>query len=144
MIFFKWWKRSSQSSSLVVPEDCHDLMAIYHQINQRYFEGKIDIPISWFGAKTARARCKVLLGSYHLDKKCIKINRILDRPDVPHYYISFIVYHEMLHHLFPPVMTKKRRKIHHPRFKVEERRFEEYDLAMHFARCHKNLWFLLP
>jgi len=141
MFFFKWWKSKKALREPSLEGQCHNLELIYQQINHQYFEGKIDLPIAWFGERVAKARCKVRLGSYHLEKKKIKIHRLLDQPHVPHFFISFIVYHEILHHLFPPIMVNNRRKIHHPQFKKEERRFQEYELARHFAKNNKKLWF---
>ena len=37
------------------------------------------------------------MGSYSVEDRLIRIHPTLDRPDVPRYYVAWIVYHEMLH-----------------------------------------------
>lgn len=137
MKFFKWFKKKE----VISRDNHHDLIAIYQELNHQYFKGNLDIPIGWFGTWQPRARRKVLLGSYHLDKKSIKINRVLDHPHVPRYYVAFIIYHEMLHHLYPPIVDRKRRYIHHVEFKRMERRFHEYEKALDYGKNHRHLWF---
>jgi len=79
----------------------YNLDEIYTKVNQTYFEGKLNLHITWFNPKKTRYQRRIVLGSYHRDKNLVKINRILDQADIPEYYISFIVYHEMLHHVAP-------------------------------------------
>ena len=74
----------------------YNLDEIYAKVNQTYFEGKLDLHITWFNPKKTRYQRRIVLGSYHRDKNLVKINRLLDQADIPEYYISFIVYHEML------------------------------------------------
>ncbi len=99
----------------------------------RYFENQVDLPISWFGSKQRKPRRKITLGSYHLKKQCIRIHRLLDQPHIPDHFISFVVYHEMLHHLLPPI-EGRRRKIHHKEFKEREQLFEDYPLAKAYLK----------
>ena len=68
------------------------------------------------------------LGSYTQELKLIKIHQFLDQVHIPKEYVKFIVYHEMLHHVVPPVIKKfARRKIHHATFLAHEKQFKEYD-----------------
>ena len=121
----------------------YHLKEIYARINQQYFEGKLDLHITWFNPKKSRYQRRIVLGSYHRDKKLVKINRILDQPDIPDYYISFIVYHEMLHHVAPPILQKfRRRQIHHRQFKDLEKQFQEFALVKEFRKKSKMRWFV--
>ena len=73
----------------------------------------------------------------------MKINRVLDQPDIPDYYISFIVYHEMLHHVAPPIIQRfRKRQIHHQEFKDLEKKFLEYPLVKEFKKISKMRWFV--
>ena len=120
----------------------YNLKEIYDRVNAEYFENQIDVPIKWFGNKEAKPKTKITLGSYHLHKKEIKINRVLDQSHVPDYFISFIVYHEMLHHVFPPLKKKNiKRRIHHPEFVQMEKQFEHYDQVKQFRQTIKKDWF---
>ncbi len=108
----------------------YDLQEIFNVLNEKYFANKVDLPLQWFGRRDFRPRQRIVLGSYHLDKRVIRIHRILDKEHVPYHVVSFVVYHEMLHHVLPPIKGKKRRrKIHHPEFVRREKLFVEYALA---------------
>lgn len=136
MVFFNWikGKRRKRKRALQTPIGEHyNLLEIYSRVNARYFENQIDLPISWFGDKQRKPRRKIVLGSYHFKKKWIRIHRVLDQPHIPDHFISFIVYHEILHHLLPPI-EGKRRKIHHKEFKQREQLFEEYSLAKSYLK----------
>lgn len=120
----------------------YNLQEIYQQLNAQYFEGKLDLQIHWFGQREFSPKRRIVLGSYHSQKKLIRIHRVLDRPHVPDYFITFIIYHEMLHHVFPPIERKnRRRQIHHRAFLEEEKRFHNYALAEEFKKTLKNAWF---
>lgn len=121
----------------------YNLDEIYAKVNQTYFEGKLNLHISWFNPKKTRYQRRIVLGSYHRDKNLVKINRILDQPDIPEYYISFIVYHEMLHHVAPPIQQRfQKRQIHHPEFKELEKKFHDYTLVKEFRKKSKHRWFV--
>lgn len=113
----------------------YNLSQIYEKINNHYFEGKLDLKISWFGNHQSTARRRVILGSYNHQNGLIKINRVLDHSHIPDHFISFIVYHEMLHHVLPPLKGRyRRRRIHHSEFSAREKQFEEYALAKEFRK----------
>jgi len=118
----------------------YHLQQIFDQINTTYFENKIPpLPITWFGTPKTSAKRHRLLGYYHNEKKFIKIHRLLDQPQFPDYFISYIVYHEMLHYLYPPIHESgRKRRIHHRAFKEQERRFGEYAIAKKWEK--EQLW----
>ena len=121
----------------------YNLDEIYTKVNQTYFEGKLNLHITWFNPKKSRYQRRIVLGSYHRDKNLVKINRVLDQADIPEYYISFIVYHEMLHHVAPPIEKKfRKRQIHHQEFKDLEKKFHDYALVKEFRKKSKMRWFI--
>jgi hypothetical protein len=62
---------------------------------------------------------------------------MLDHPEVPEYCVAFILYHEMLHHVLPPLKGKRgRRQIHHRAFTTKEKEFRDYALAQEFLDTH--------
>ncbi|MDI6796406.1 MAG: hypothetical protein QMD09_05660 [Desulfatibacillaceae bacterium] len=80
-------------------------------------------------------RRSIRFGSFNSKNRTIRIHPVLDSPVVPDFFIEFIVYHELLHAIFPP--TKKpqeRRSIHTGQFKQRERLFARYDEAIAFER----------
>ena len=123
-------KRSSISSS-----SHHNLEAIYTRINLEYFQGKIEVPIKWFGSRIRKPQSYFRFGSYNLRTHVVKIHRMLDHSQVPEYVVAFILYHEMLHHVLPPLrLSTGRRRIHHPAFVLREKQFREYVLAQDFLK----------
>jgi hypothetical protein len=110
----------------------HDLHSIFMRINQDYFEGKLSSVITW-GNRSRRAVRKRTLGSYRRQTDTIRINPVLDRKTVPHYYIEFVVYHEMLHAAIGSEEKAKRctpGRVHTRAFKERERLFKEYEKAI--------------
>jgi hypothetical protein len=104
----------------------HHLLDIFHQVNQEYFDNKIDLAITWSGSKQRRARIRRRLGSYHYRHRLIRIHRLLDHPDFPSSFIAYVVY-QILHSLYPPITgIGGRRCIHHSLFKQKEREFKHY------------------
>ena len=68
----------------------------------------------------------------HMDDAhgCIVISRVLDDPDVPEHVLDFVVYHELLHIVHPPVRgSGSKRIIHHKAFRDAEARFARRDEA---------------
>ncbi|MES2344581.1 MAG: hypothetical protein V4494_01390 [Chlamydiota bacterium] len=144
-LFDSLFKKKCSSRIASYPKgECYDLQEIFNVLNEKYFDSKIDLPLKWFGNKGFRPRRRIVLGSYHLEKKIIKVHRVLDKEHVPHCVVSFIVYHEMLHHILPPKKIKnKRRKIHHPEFLMREKLFAEYVEAQEeIKKLLQGLWFV--
>lgn len=122
--------------------DYYNLLELYNEMNAAYFSNKIDLSITWFGDRDFLPKRRITLGSYHPQKRLIKIHRILDQPHIPLHYISFIVYHEMLHHEVPPIKGKRRRRrVHHSSFKEREKQFADYALADAFDKEMKERLF---
>lgn len=120
----------------------YDLQAIYEEINQTYFNGELKLTIAWFGNASRTCRRSRKLGLYHFQKKTIQIHRLLDHPDFPHYFISYVVYHEMLHSVHPPIKAKRGRyQIHHGAFKEQEKRFAHYALAKEWEKENKRMFY---
>ncbi len=137
-------KLSKPSRTLRCPHvgEVYNLREIYERINAQYFDGKLALKIAWVGNRYSRPRTRVLFGSYDPYKKVIKIHRRLDQAHVPEYFISYVVYHEMLHHILPPVPARRgRRKIHHPAFLAKEKEFQEYAQAEAFGERSRRMWF---
>ncbi|MEZ4310171.1 MAG: hypothetical protein R3F14_19185 [Polyangiaceae bacterium] len=90
----------------------HDLLSLFHKVNDRYFASQVDALITWgrrvrrrsaapAGERTARipppdARRAIKLGTYSATERLIRIHPVLDKAWVPRYFVSFVIYHEML------------------------------------------------
>lgn len=113
----------------------YDLQSIYQEINIEYFEGKLQLSIDWFGReKTSRKISRKVLGYYDDRKKSIKIHRSLDSSSFPHFFLSYVVYHEMLHSVEPPIVGRKRRRVHHEGFRHKEKQFHSYSIAKQWEK----------
>lgn len=93
-----------------------------------------DVVITW--GRYGRGSRTIRFGSYDFDRKLIRMHPALDKPWVPDYFVEFIVYHELLHALFPPKQTDSRRVIHTPEFRLMEQRFPRYEEAMRWERAN--------
>jgi hypothetical protein len=108
----------------------HDLDTLLDELQARYFPDCPAVRIRW-GRWSARARPRsIRLGVYLPGAQMIRIHPALDQAFVPRYFVEFIVYHELLHHVIPPVRVNGRYQIHSPRFRQRERDFPAYDAAI--------------
>jgi len=116
--------------------ECFDLQALLEALNAEHFEGKIAARIGWGRHTSKRRRKSIRLGVYDHKAREIRIHPALDRPDVPRFFVEFIVFHEMLHQIFPSDRHSGRH-VHHPRaFRIRERTFPNYAAAMAWERQH--------
>jgi hypothetical protein len=119
----------------------HDLDAILAELRLRHFPDCSGVKIRW-GHWSGRARPRsIRFGAYLPDTQLIRIHPALDQAYVPRYFVEFIVYHELLHHVIPPVRLNGRYQIHSPSFRRREREFPAYAEAM--AWRQRSLYRLL-
>lgn len=121
----------------------YDLQQIYDELNREYFNGALQLNITWFGKSTLRCRSRVTFGLYLETLRLIKINRLLDNPTYPDYIVAYIVYHEMVHHVSPPYYNEKGQYIIHTKqFKELESRYKYFDLAQDWIKRNRANFFL--
>lgn len=117
----------------------HDLMEILARVNDQYFGSSIsDVLITW-GRRSAprnKQRSAIKLGSYSAIERLIRIHPALDADWVPRYFVSYIVYHELLHHIVPGEPSGHRVMIHPPEFLRREKEFRHYERAIEWERKH--------
>ncbi len=115
-----------------------DLREVRDELNRKYFDGELDVHVTWGRAPSQRRRrgrrkkFSVRLGTYGDHDRVVRIHRCLDRADVPRYVVLAVVYHEMLHAAVPPVVENGRRRIHTPEFRRRERLLPSYQRAEHW------------
>ncbi len=144
LAFFKKWSapRKPRKIHLKSKGQYFDLKELYDKVHEKYFAGNLKLHITWFNPKKSKYTHRIVLGSFHRDHQLIRINRALDQPDIPEFFVSFVIYHEILHHVLPPIHHSRKRQIHHAAFKAQEREFQEYALVKEFQRASKKRWFL--
>ena len=100
----------------------HDLQAIFDQLNRERFDGKLEARITWGPVATRRRRRRsIKMGSFAVEDRIIRIHPVLDQPDVPSYFVAWIVFHEMLHGKHEVRRKDGRRRFHTKEFLEEER-----------------------
>ncbi len=117
---------------------CFDLKELFDELNRELFQDGVRARIGW-GRQTSRRRRKsIRLGVYDHKAREIRVHPALDRPDVPRFFVEYIVFHEMLHQLFPSDRPDGR-NVHHPRaFRDRERAFPRYQAALAWEKEHLN------
>lgn len=129
-------------SKLYTQGNVYNLQHFYDEINQEYFGGELNLLITWFGKPKQSNRSRVTFGLYHDPIRLIKINRLLDSPLFPDYFVSYVIYHEMLHHVCPAYVDEKGlNRVHNKEFKELEVQHRHYDMAQKWIREHQTLLF---
>jgi hypothetical protein len=103
----------------------HNLEEIFHNLNQRFFNGQLSVTRLGWSLKNSRT----ILGHYDAGHGMIVINRALDSPTAPAHLVEYLVFHEMLHMRFPVERNGQRRVVHSREFCKAEREFPGYDEA---------------
>jgi predicted metal-dependent hydrolase len=117
----------------------HDLEIVLARVNQRYFGGNIgEVRITWGRRSEPRElrRVSIKLGSYSAAQRLIRVHPALDRNWVPRYFVEYIIYHELLHHVIPAVQSCRRALFHSPEFLHHEREFRHYERSIAWERKH--------
>jgi hypothetical protein len=125
--------------SLETQGKAHDLLGIFRKVNDAYFGGSVDALITWGrrgSAPRGSARRTIKLGSYSATERLIRVHPVLDKAWVPRYFVAFIIYHEMLHHVIPSSQGTGRRMLHPPSFRARERLFRDFDRAIAWEKAH--------
>ena len=119
-------RRRVQRATLRTRGRVHDLGAILDQLNSQYFDGKLDLRISWGSARRRVAQRSIRVGAYSVEDRLIRVHPVLDQEMVPRYFLDWIVFHEMLHGKHAIVRVGGRRCFHPPEFTREEKAFPDY------------------
>ena len=118
----------------------HDLADIYAELNARHFRGQVRARIGWGRRAVAGRKRSIKMGVYFHDHKIIRIHPALDDERVPRHFVEMVVFHEMLHQIFPPSFEGDgRRTVHGPEFRAAERRFPGYERARAWEKAHLHL-----
>jgi len=136
------YSHTLDKSKLYCQGDIYNLKDLYDELNDEYFKGKLNLFITWFGKASQRNKTRITFGLYQDQLKLIKIHRLLDSPTIPKYVISYVIFHEMLHHVCPSYMDEKGvHRIHSKEFKLKETRYRYFDLAQDWIKAHQAYLF---
>jgi len=115
----------------------YNLREFFDSLNNEYFGEGITASINWGNKNSRRALRKRTLGTYCRHTDTIRISSVLDRRNVPHYFIRYVIYHEMLHSAVRDLRENGRRSVHTPEFRKRERLFREYDKAIAWEKGNR-------
>lgn len=120
----------------------YDLLEVYDRLNARFFAGGLRVPVTW-GRGSGRARRGGLtFGSYDPVLGLIRIHPVLDRREVPLYFLESVLHHEMLHHHLGGVPDRSGRSVYHSRaFREAESLYARHQDALSWEK--QNLPYLL-
>lgn len=106
----------------------HDLAAIRDEVNLTFFQGRVACGITWgqHGQRRGRRRRSIRYGSYDREVNLVRIHPALDSATVPHVFVRYIVFHEMLHAVVPPEIRGGRTFHHPPAFRRAERTYPDF------------------
>jgi hypothetical protein len=127
---------------LVTQGRFYQLKPLYDVLNEKYFGSKLDLSITWYGIQKKRKTPKrVTFGQYLSGLRLIKIHRRLDDPFFPEYFVTYVVYHEMLHSVIPGGLDNGGRYcFHSPAFKEKEKLYEHYQRAIEWEKKYQRIW----
>ena len=118
----------------------HDLLALFADVERSYFAGLLgDVAITWgrHAPKQGRRRKRsIRLGTYTHDEKLIRVHPVLDQHWVPRFFVEYIVFHEMLHHVEPAREEDGRTIFHTTEFRRREKAYPEYERALRWERAN--------
>lgn len=120
----------------------HDLQSTFDKLNALHFDDRIVARIGWGRRAPRRSRHTIKMGVYFHDTKTIRLHPALDQAFVPDYFVELIVFHEMLHQVFPPDELREDggpRCIHSKEFRAREETFPDYERARTWEHDHLNL-----
>lgn len=119
----------------------HDLESILADLNHQYFAGKVEAEICFgrAGRPQRQRRSSIKLGSYDDAARSITIHPALDQKSVPRVFVEYIVFHEMLHQVLPPVRRGASMSYHNAAFRRAERQFLGRREAESWYSSHQDL-----
>lgn len=113
-----------------------DLRAIFDRMNERYFRNRLrGYTIAWGQRRRAKPKNSIVFGTIQEADRMIRIHPLLDRQFVPHWYVEYVVFHEMLHAVVPDRCDSAgRRIVHHDGFLKKEQRFRHYKRSIEWEQ----------
>lgn len=126
--------RRQLSESYTARGQYYDLEDIFNKVNKDYFNPLLRTPVLGWSLNKSYRR----LGFYDHERDLIVISQIFDNRKVPQVILEYLMYHEMLHIVFPAKVVNGRRKIHTEEFNQREQEFEAYEQTQKWLA--RKLW----
>jgi hypothetical protein len=118
----------------------HDLAPLAEEVLATRFRDEFAPPrarpaIGW--GRRARSRCRhsLQLASFDPTLHVVRVHPVLDRADVPAWFLAFLLFHELLHAALPSERGADGRLLHHgPAFRSRERSHPDHARAIRLER----------
>ena len=96
------------------------------KINIQYFDGRRKLPIGWAELPSS------IWAHYIISSRSIRINSRVRSQETwflkpPTCFLDYLIFHEILHDVYPGVSKNGRQYDHPPKFRAHERKFPGYD-----------------
>lgn len=115
-----------------VNHDIHDYAA---RLNRLYLQGRSTAEVRWGRSSTRRSSRSIRFACYDPVRNVIIMNRKMDNPQIPDYFVEYVLFHEMLHEVLGIDTDQNgRRAIHTPLFKLMESTYPDYQKALTFEK----------
>lgn len=119
-----------EAEPLVSKGDVYDLQEMLHRIDPA-----CNLTIGWARWPHSNTFRSITFGSFDVHRRQIRIHPFLDHPQVPPYFVEFIVYHEWLHAQYPTTLNSEGRcSIHSPAFRKAEKQFPRFQEATAWSK----------
>lgn len=116
--------------------ELYDLKEIRDSVNAKFLGGKVRTHVRWgsFGSVTSfHTHVRDSKGNRH---DLVTIAGAYNHSSIPRFAIEAVVYHEMLHIVYPPYKRAGRNVIHGPKFKAAEQALPCYTRWRTWERNH--------
>lgn len=117
----------------------HDLGDIFEELDELWFDEQVGgVQVTWGrrAPTNRRRRRSVRLGTYVQDDQLIRIHPVLDQDWVPRFFVAYVLFHEMLHHVVPAPLINGKKHFHSPEFRRQERAYPDYDRAIEWEKSN--------
>lgn len=105
------------------------------RLNELYLGGRSRAQVAWGRRSRGANRRSIRFGCYDPSRNLIIMNRKLDSPEVPDYFVEYILFHEMLHEVLGiGSRPGGRREIHGRLFKLMETTYPDYGRAVAYEK----------
>jgi len=124
---------------LITRGRAHDLARLAEEVRRQHFAQELKQlpPLTWGRFSRCATRRSLRLGSCDPDGPLVRVHPVLDSEAVPEFFVSFILFHELLHVVLPPRTGKSGRWVHHSReFRERERAHPDHARVLEWERQH--------
>jgi len=111
----------------------YDLLSLYNRLNRIYFDESLKLNLRWSTRNVPKAKRSVQLGNYDDKTKILTLSKRLDNPEVPLFFVEHVLFHEMLHAIFP----SEKHRMHSKKFRQFEKLHPDFERAQEWET--KNL-----